>query len=175
MKTIFPIICYLLLSHFVLKAQDFPNPVSDFLGHVTRDASDSMYKVIVPNRSGGNDILLSYSSWSDGRAGHDWIVYAPTGGGYKRLNNLISFKRNTLSVGNFKELGGIGMLTYAPDAGGKGSLIGYIFDGTNVRQMNLGTIEFSGKDKALTDKYFTVDKHPSIEVTPADHLPPKSP
>lgn len=171
MKTPFLLICFSLAFFTDLNGQVVQNPVDDFLSHMTRVAKDEMYKVTAPNRSGGTEVFLTYSSWFDGRAGHDWVVYAPVSGGYQRLNNPITFKKSALAVGNFKELGGTGMLTYAPDAGGKGALIGYVFNGADVQQINLGMIEFSGKDKGLTDKYFTENKRPTVEVTAANKLP----
>jgi hypothetical protein len=173
MKTTFRIFCFILVLLPQLEAQVVQDPVADFLAHNTRKPNDQLYKVATPvNRNGGLEVFLTYSSsMANGHAGYVWVIYAPVDGGYQSLSTLITFKPGTLTVGDFKELGGLGMLTYAPDAGGKGSLIGYIFDGTNVQQMNLGRIEFSGKDKALTDKYFTKDRHPALVKTPADKLP----
>jgi hypothetical protein len=173
MKTFLQVLCFFLLLLSKVNAQVVQDPVADFLQRMTRKPSDELLKVTAAvNRNGGTEVFLSYSrSMANSRAGYVWVVYAPVNGGYQSLSNLITFKPGTLTVGDFKELGGLGMLTYAPDAGGKGSLIGFVFDGINVQQTNLGTIEFNGKDKPRTDKYFTEDKHPTLQRTPPDQLP----
>jgi hypothetical protein len=161
-----------LASFYSAKAQVITDPVQDFLTRMSRKPNDQMLKIVAPvNRNGGNEIFMTYSHSVNGKAGYIWTVYAPVAGGYQRLDSPVVFRTSHFFIGNSKELGGLGLITFASGGAGTGAITGYIFEGTAVQEIDIPNIDLEGKDKALSDMYFSGNHHPAIETTPASQLP----
>jgi hypothetical protein len=85
---------------------------------------------------------------------------------------MITFRMEYLYVGKSTELGGSGLLTYFHGGAGRGTIVGYIFKGTTVKEVDID-VDFEGKDEKLYDKYFADRKHLKFKVIEAKDLPPQ--
>jgi hypothetical protein len=174
MKTLFALALTLVMTSFLTDGQVVKDPFQDFLARMSRKPDDKVFEMTAAvNRNGGSEIFLTYSHSVNGKAGNIWTVYAPISGGYQRLDTPVIFRISHLFIGDAHELGGLGLITYAPGGGGSGSLTGYVFQGTDVQEIDLPDVELTGKDKAVFEKYFSGSHHPAIKITPSSQLPPQ--
>lgn len=141
------------------------DPVRDYLSKFTfydgqRNfySDDRLLRLNLDLNAGGrNEVLLSIARDQDGKQGNVWSVYESTVSGYVEVGQM-TFSPGGFYLGNIDEINAYGLVTLGPGGGGEGTLSAYLFDGHDLREVEIGSVsrdrqtrELQGQ--AIVDKY----------------------
>lgn len=110
------------------------------------------------NNDGVNEVLVSSSLDRDGKQGNVFYLYRRDQGGFAHVDEL-HLDIGGFYLGSISEAGAYGVVKFWPSGGGQGGITAYIFDGSALRQIELGqvardpvTLEL--KRPSIWEKYF---------------------
>ncbi len=110
------------------------------------------------NNDGVNEVLVSSSLDRDGKQGNVFYLYRRDQGGFAHVDEL-HLDVGGFYLGSISEAGAYGVVKFWPSGGGQGGITAHIFDGSALRQIELGqvardpvTLEL--KRPSIWEKYF---------------------
>jgi hypothetical protein len=154
-----------LLSYSLSHAQTqvVTNPELDFVTSASKindfsylPRTDEIYRLDLDLYGDGKStIFLTFRRWGS-KAGHDWIAYTPTDGGYNRVAETTDGKQIVFRTDGFYSFGKIadysdqgGLYVLYPGKGG-GDLVHYDIKNGTASENSIGNIDYSNpKDMKL--------------------------
>jgi hypothetical protein len=127
--------------------QAISDPVQDYLSHFTfYDGNKNVYSSdrllrldIDLNNDGRKEVLLSMGRDRNGKQGNVWVVYKKTKSGYIEVGGM-TFSASGFYLGEIPETGGYGLVTFWPAGAGEGVLLAYVYDGSTIREAQIGEV-----------------------------------
>ncbi len=141
------------------------DPVKDYLSKFTfYDGRKNFYSDdrllrldIDLNNDGQQEMLLSLARDKNGKQGNTWAVYRKTKIGYEDIGGM-TFSSSGFYLGHINDTDDYGIVSFWPGGAGEGMLLAHIFDGSEIKEIQIGEIRrdpITGKleGKELLDKY----------------------
>ena len=93
------------------------------------------------NSDGRAEVFLSMKTLVNGKAGNIWTVYVPCERGYKKLDKLITFRRDAFLVEEHPDVGHAALLAYRPGGGGRGVLVAIQLENNEIKEEVCGEVD----------------------------------
>lgn len=133
----------LLLIGLTHAYSEVDDPIQDYVNTYGVDDGKALIRLDADiNSDGRAEIFLSMETLVNGKAGNIWTVYVPYERGYKKLDKLVTFRRDAFLVEKHPDVGHTALLTYQPGGGGRGILIAIQLDNNEIKEEICEEVEF---------------------------------
>ncbi len=162
----------LMVSSAALAAEEITDPLEHFTRVHTFRPEDRVVRVDA-DLDGDRvaEVLISLERYTNAKAGLNWDVYVPEASGFRRAEEIVSFRPDAFYVGWVPELDDYALMTFQAASVDSGTLVSIRSREGEIRTERVRELDRTKpEDRALYERYFAQDRADSVRRYSMDDL-----